>query len=141
MSALQLRRRESKGLPSGWPAAVHPVLQQVYAARGVLDPSQVEHRLARLLGDTDMVRLPLIDPARLAECLTAGIRSAELDRRAAPPDIAALHQRLFGDAAAPGWADSLHLAPGSTVRDLYRQAVATEQFQVACGRISASYAW
>ena len=49
LSALQLRRRESKGLPSGWPAAVHPVLQQVYAARGVLDPSQVEHRLARLL--------------------------------------------------------------------------------------------
>ncbi|MEO9216151.1 MAG: single-stranded-DNA-specific exonuclease RecJ [Rhodanobacter sp.] len=49
MSTLQLRRRESKGLPSGWPASVHPVLQQVYAARGVLDPSQVEHRLARML--------------------------------------------------------------------------------------------
>ncbi len=46
---LQLRRRESKGLPSGWPASVHPVLQQVYAARGVLTPAEVEHRLARML--------------------------------------------------------------------------------------------
>lgn len=46
---LQLRRRESKGLPSGWPASVHPVLQQVYAARGVLTPTEVEHRLARML--------------------------------------------------------------------------------------------
>ena len=28
---------------------MHPVLQQVYAARGVLEPGQVEHRLARML--------------------------------------------------------------------------------------------
>lgn len=46
---LQLRRRESKGVPHGWPASVHSVLQQVYAARGVLEPGQVEHRLARML--------------------------------------------------------------------------------------------
>ena len=49
VSTLQLRRRESKGSPSGWPSSVHPVLQQIYAARGVLGPSQVEHRLARML--------------------------------------------------------------------------------------------
>ncbi len=49
LSTLQLRRRESTGTPSGWPASVHPVLQQVYAARGVLTPTEVEHRLARLL--------------------------------------------------------------------------------------------
>ena len=49
LSALQLRRRESKGAPSGWPDSVHPVLQQIYAARGVLTPAEVEHRLARLL--------------------------------------------------------------------------------------------
>ncbi len=49
LSKLQLRRRESKGLPSGWPSSVHPVLQHIYAARGVLDPSQAEHRLARML--------------------------------------------------------------------------------------------
>ena len=49
LSTLQLRRRERKGEPSGWPDSVHPVLQQVYAARGVLTPSEVEHRLARML--------------------------------------------------------------------------------------------
>lgn len=37
------------GEPSGWPGSVHAVLQQVYAARGVLTPDQVEHRLSRML--------------------------------------------------------------------------------------------
>ncbi len=46
---LQLRRRESKGEPCGWPDSVHPVLQRIYAARGVLEPAQAEHRLARML--------------------------------------------------------------------------------------------
>lgn len=46
---LQLRRRESKGEPCGWPDSVHPVLQRIYAARGVLEPTQAEHRLARML--------------------------------------------------------------------------------------------
>ncbi len=49
MSTPQLRRRERKGEPSGWPDSVHPILQQVYAARGVLTPGEVEHRLARML--------------------------------------------------------------------------------------------
>ena len=49
MSVLQLRRRESRGVPHGWPDSVHPVLQRIYAARGVLEPGQVEHRLARML--------------------------------------------------------------------------------------------
>ncbi|KZC20426.1 MULTISPECIES: single-stranded-DNA-specific exonuclease RecJ [Rhodanobacter] len=49
MSVLQLRRREGRGAPHGWADAVHPVLQQIYAARGVLEPGQVEHRLARML--------------------------------------------------------------------------------------------
>jgi len=49
MSSSLLRRRVSQGTPEGWPTDVHPVLQQVYAARGVLGPAQVEHRLARLL--------------------------------------------------------------------------------------------
>lgn len=49
LSALELRRRERRGEPSGWDAAVHPVLQRIYAARGVLQPDGVEHRLQRLL--------------------------------------------------------------------------------------------
>src|SRR6185437_1901054 len=49
LSVLELRRRELRGEPSGWDAAVHPVLQRIYAARGVLQPAGVEHRLQRLL--------------------------------------------------------------------------------------------
>ncbi|GAB3788798.1 single-stranded-DNA-specific exonuclease RecJ [Dyella agri] len=49
MSALELRRRAAQGEPSGWDAAVHPVLQRIYAARGVLQPAEVEHRLQRML--------------------------------------------------------------------------------------------
>ena len=49
LSTPQLRRRESGGVPGDWPASVHPVLQRVYAARGVLNAAEIEHRLARLL--------------------------------------------------------------------------------------------
>jgi single-stranded-DNA-specific exonuclease len=46
---IELRRRAPQGEPAGWDASVHPVLRQVYAARGVLQPAQAEHRLQRLL--------------------------------------------------------------------------------------------
>lgn len=49
MKLLQLRRRAAKGEPVGWPTSVHPVVRQLYAARGVLTPEQAEHRLARML--------------------------------------------------------------------------------------------
>lgn len=49
LSTLQLRRREYSGTPANWPDSVHPVLQQIYAARGVLTPGEAEHRLARML--------------------------------------------------------------------------------------------
>lgn len=49
MSAVQLRRRESRAAPSGWSDAVHPILRRIYAVRGVLTPADAEHRLARML--------------------------------------------------------------------------------------------
>ncbi|WP_266181779.1 single-stranded-DNA-specific exonuclease RecJ [Dyella humicola] len=49
MRMVSLRRRVPQGVPHGWSTAVHPVLQQVYAARGVLCPEHAEYRLARLL--------------------------------------------------------------------------------------------
>lgn len=45
---LLIKRRPLLGQPSGWPAYVPAVMQSIYAARGVLDPSGVEQRLARL---------------------------------------------------------------------------------------------
>jgi single-stranded-DNA-specific exonuclease len=49
MSALQLRRRPLLGEPAGWGDSLHPLLQRIYAARGVFGPEQAEHRLNRLL--------------------------------------------------------------------------------------------
>ena len=49
MNRLQLRRRPLMGEPAGWGDAIHPLLQRIYAARGVLGPDQAEHRLNRLL--------------------------------------------------------------------------------------------
>ncbi|MEI7037374.1 single-stranded-DNA-specific exonuclease RecJ [Fulvimonas yonginensis] len=49
MRAPTLHRRVPHGMPVGWGDAVHPVLRQVYAARGVLHPAQAEHRLRHLL--------------------------------------------------------------------------------------------
>ncbi|MBN8737308.1 MAG: single-stranded-DNA-specific exonuclease RecJ [Xanthomonadales bacterium] len=42
-------RRESTRAPHDWPVSMHPVLQQVYAARGVACPDETGHRLAGLL--------------------------------------------------------------------------------------------
>jgi FkbM family methyltransferase len=105
------------------------------------DTSHPDHRLARLLSDEDMLRLPLMPFDTLAERLTRGLDPASLDRPAQSSDLAALHQRLVGNAAKPSWAAMLRLTPGATVRDLYRSAVATEPLRTACGRISASTAW
>jgi single-stranded-DNA-specific exonuclease len=49
MSALQLCRRPLLGEPAGWGDSLHPLLQRIYAARGVFSPDQAEHRLNRLL--------------------------------------------------------------------------------------------
>jgi single-stranded-DNA-specific exonuclease len=49
MTMLRLRRRLPQGEPSGWNETVHPVLRQIYAARGVLTPAQADHRLGRML--------------------------------------------------------------------------------------------
>jgi single-stranded-DNA-specific exonuclease len=65
---MQLRRRALEGTPSGWPAHVHPVLQRVYAARGVFGPAAAEHKFARLLSPALLGGMP-----RAVELLMAAI--------------------------------------------------------------------
>jgi FkbM family methyltransferase len=103
------------------------------------DVAHPDHGLARLLAGLDMVRLPLLPPEAMAERLTVGLSQAALERPATPADLAAVHQRLFGEPPRPGWELQLH--PNASVRDLYRRAVTSEAFRAACGRISASSAW
>lgn len=47
--AVMIVRRQLSSTPHGWPASIHPVLQRVYAARGVCCPDETGHRLAGLL--------------------------------------------------------------------------------------------
>lgn len=46
---LRISRRAAGAAPHGWPASVHPVLQRLYAARGVACPEEAGHRLDGLL--------------------------------------------------------------------------------------------
>jgi len=46
---VDVRQRVAQGTPTGWGSDVHPVLQHVFATRGVLSPLDAEYRLARLL--------------------------------------------------------------------------------------------
>ena len=105
------------------------------------DASHPDHGLARLLAGEDMVRLPLMPVDTLAERLINGLDPLHANRAAAPSELAAAHQRLFGRPVTTGWTASLKLAANATVGDLYRSAVVTAPFREACGRISASSAW
>ena len=88
-----------------------------------------------------MIRLPLMSSDILVERLTSAINVAHHGRRIDACDIELTYIRLFGKAAPAGWSSELGLAPATTVRDLYRSAVDSEDFRLACGRISASSAW
>jgi FkbM family methyltransferase len=102
------------------------------------DPKHPDHRLAVLLKDTDMVRLPLLGRHAHFKLLTDRIPPVELRQTATPADTAAIAERLFGRIQTP-LAPEIHR--NATIRDLYEHFVSTEQFRAACGRISASYAW
>jgi FkbM family methyltransferase len=105
------------------------------------DPAHPDHRLARLLEGADMVRLPLAPAEDIAERLMADLPPADRERPAGDLDISALHRRLFGSEPAPDSAASLELPADAPIRDLYRHVAESESFRIACGRISASYAW
>jgi FkbM family methyltransferase len=104
------------------------------------DPRHPDHRLAGLIGNAVMTRLPVLDRALVLELITSALPAAELDRRAESADLARVRERLFGPQAASGL-DDLKLPPGASIRDLYAAIAETDLFRAACGRISASYGW
>ena len=101
------------------------------------DPNHPDHRLAGLLAHPDMAGLPLLPPEQLLGLLTRNIAPADLSGPAGEAAVAALRARLFGDAEK----GDLRLTPDATIRDACAAMVDSEPFRVACGRISASYAW
>lgn len=49
MAELRIRRREVAGAAAHWPESIHPVLQRVFAARGLRGPEDADLRLAGLI--------------------------------------------------------------------------------------------
>jgi hypothetical protein len=87
-----------------------------------------------------MTRLPLLPRHFLYDRLTADIPSALLERAATADDTAQIIERLFG-LDAPGLVETLNVPARPRLRDVYAALIDTDRFRIACGRISASYAW
>lgn len=47
-AAIEVKQRPLQGQPTGWPSNVPDVMQRIYAARGVTDPTGIAQRLAEL---------------------------------------------------------------------------------------------
>jgi FkbM family methyltransferase len=106
--------------------------------RALEDRAHPDHRLATLLKNADMVRLPLLGRSAQVKLLTTHLSPADLGRSATDADAATIAENLFGPPQNP-LTTGLHR--NATIADLYDFFVSTEQFRAACGRISASYAW
>jgi FkbM family methyltransferase len=104
------------------------------------DAAHPDHRLATLLAGVEMTRLPLLPRHFLYDRLTADIPSALLERAATADDIAQITERLFG-LDAPGLVETLNVPALPRLHDVYAALIDTDRFRIACGRISASYAW
>jgi FkbM family methyltransferase len=106
------------------------------------DAAHPDHRLATLLSDaldgSAMIRLPLLDRAVLFGLVTSGIPPAALERPAGPDEVARAAERLFGP---DGSTADLALPPAPRLREVYAALLDSDRFRIACGRISASYAW
>lgn len=105
------------------------------------DATHPDHTLANLFARAAMMRLPLLDPKLMLELAVAELGPMEKARPATAADIPAAWNRLFGTAPTPQQAADLKIPPEATVADLYGRLLDTEAFRLACGRISASYAW
>ncbi len=70
MKSPRIERRPNAITSADWPESVHPVLQRVYAARGIASYSEIEHRLASLLPPQSLGGIE-----RACELLEQAIRS------------------------------------------------------------------
>src|SRR5262249_15731634 len=99
------------------------------------DPGHPDHRLARLLAGADMGKLPLTRPEEFLSRLTADLEEKSLAAPATESAVSDVAVRLFGPGAA------IVAGRERTLREVYANAIDSDRFRAACGRICASYAW
>jgi FkbM family methyltransferase len=123
------------------PSSFDEKLQFRNVKPALTDEGHPDHRLATLVARTAMIHLPLLDPARYFELLTADLTADDLAKPADGNEVARAVERLFGPDTEAESIRGLVMPPQATVRDLYAALIDTDAFRAACGRISASYAW
>jgi FkbM family methyltransferase len=104
------------------------------------DAKHPDHALARQLSAGAMTAAPFIAPQEAAAWLSQGLTPEQLLAPANKTELDRLCEVLFGQTD-PALAEEFSRAGIKTVGDLYAWIVQTDAFRVACGRISASYAW
>lgn len=50
----RIERRAVPAVEAGWPPSVHPLLRRIFAARGIVAPEEVDHRLTALLAPAQL---------------------------------------------------------------------------------------
>lgn len=105
------------------------------------DARHPDHRLACLLQQADMARLPLLAHEVIAARLTAAMPAAMLQCTATVADVETLQKRLFEPPHEDCWGATFLPPEQITVHELYVRAVGTDRLRTALGRIAASYAW
>ena len=123
------------------PASFDQRLQFRNVKPALTDATHPDHRLAAIFARAAMTHLPLLDRRLLLELLTAGLSAAELAKRAGADGLAQAAERLFGAGATAESVMDLQLPADATMRDVYAALIDSDPFRIACGRISASYAW
>jgi FkbM family methyltransferase len=123
------------------PASFDERLQFRNVKPALTDATHPDHRLAAIFARAAMTHLPLLDRGLLLELLTAGLSAAELAAPAGAGGLAQAAERLFGAGATVEAVMDLQLPANATMRDVYAALIDSDPFRIACGRISASYAW
>ena len=124
------------------PAAFDDAFQFRNVKPAVDDPAHPDHRLATLMSGaldaSEMIRLPLLDRAVLLDLVTTGVSAAALEQPAGARDVAHAVERLLGPNGSTA---EFGLPPSPRLREVYAALIDSDRFRIACGRISASYAW
>jgi FkbM family methyltransferase len=136
---------EETALAAHFEAPVNPFDKAIQLSRyrkALEDASHPDHKLAGVLAEAFLTRVPLISPDLMVELLTAELNPTALAHPATDADILAVFGRLLGrEPTAEELQETKAQSKGKTLRELYRVIVGLDSVRAAFGRISGSYAW
>ena len=118
--------------PAPWDAVAH-----LYASGRAPDNAEhPDHVLARKLTDGFLGALPRLAPDLLLDLLMQAEPGAP-DRKATPEDRPDIARLLFGTLSEEG--APANVSPPASLREAYREAMQSDLFRAALGRIASCY--